>query len=45
LLKAIVFVSEQGIKDPDTMVNLVWVNIYISGCAMHNSVGIDVCSS
>jgi len=33
-------VSQQGIKCPDTMVDLVWANTYISRYAMYNSVGI-----
>jgi len=34
-------VSQQGIKCPDTMVNLMWANTgYFSGYVMHNSVGI-----
>jgi len=37
---AIQIVSKHDIRDPDIMVNLVWANTYISGHAMHNSVGI-----
>jgi len=33
-------VSQQGIEGPDTMANLMWANIYISGYVMHNSVDI-----
>ena len=35
-------ILKQGIKGPDIMVNLVWVNTYISEYLMHNSVGIVV---
>ena len=35
-------VFKQGIKGPDTMVNLVWANAYISGYVKHNSAGIIV---
>jgi len=38
-------VSQQGIKRPDTMANLVWANTNISGYVMHNSVGIAICST
>jgi len=45
--EAIQIVSEQGIKDPDIIVNLVWLwaNTYISGYATHNSVGMVVDNS
>jgi len=36
LKKAIQMVSKQGIQGSDTMVILVWANIYISGYVMHN---------
>jgi len=45
LEKALHVASQQGIKSLNTVVNLVWVNTYISGYAMHNSVGIVVCST
>jgi len=38
-------VSKQGIKGADIVVNLVWVNTYVSGCIMHSSVGIVVGNS
>jgi len=38
-------VSKQGIKCPDTVVNLVWVNTNISGYLMHNLVDITVCKA
>jgi len=37
--KSIQIVSQQGIKCPDTMVDLLWANAYISGYVMHNSLG------
>jgi len=40
--KTIQIVSRQGIKGPDTTVNLVLANTYISGYVMHDSVGITV---
>ena len=40
--KSIQIVSQQDIKGPDTIGNLLWVNIYISGYVMHNFVGIVV---
>jgi len=40
--KTIQIVSQQGIKGPNTMVNLVWANTYISGYVMHGSVDIIV---
>ena len=38
--KSIQFVSQHGIKGPDTMACLVWANTYVSGYVMHNSIGI-----
>jgi len=43
--KSIQIVSQQGIKRPDTMVNLVWTNTYSSGYVMHNAVGIVIRST
>jgi len=45
LKKTIEIVSQQGIKDPYTMVNLVWANAYISGYVMHDSVFTIVCNA
>ena len=43
--KSIQVVSSHGIKGPDTMANLVWVNTHISGYVMHHSIGIVICST
>jgi len=41
--KSLQIVSQQRIKDPDTMANLVRANTYISGYViMHDSVGIII---
>jgi len=38
-------VSQQGIEGPDTISNLVWVNTYISGYVIHDSVSIIIRST
>jgi len=43
--KSIQIVSQEGIKGPETMANLVWANTYISEYAMHNLVGIVIRST
>jgi len=40
--KSIQIVSQQGNKCPDTIVNLVWANTYISRYVMRDSVGIAI---
>ena len=45
LQEAIKISSQGGIQSRDTTANLVRANTYISGYAMHNSVGIIVCSA
>jgi len=43
--KTIQVVSQHGIKDSDTMANLVWANTNIYGYVMHNSIDIVTCST
>jgi len=43
--KSIQIVSQEGIKGPDTMANLVWANTYVSGYVMNDSVDIIIGST